>query len=1059
MPPSDGDEHAGVVTAPAHGPGIRDDGGHRNGDAAGADQRTADSWQASILRILVTPVEDTPGDLGHLQQQLQQAVLLSQRQPAARASVLPLRLQAILAEAASASELQHAVADLVQHFAVPLFLACSNCSARRLCLWEADLPVPGRFACGHACCVFAQRQCKPDGWDEDEEWRALFPMELLHAASATAAAAPPHGAPEAPDATAAEGRHALRANGQAHTHHSTGESPPQQHQPQRPQFSGGRGSSGRSVASGGRSDSQASMLETVKVQSGGAADPAGAGPARRAALPAKRPALALSEEEATSPGGMRYRDGWDAGRPPSKAARREVATAEVHAEGEEEGGSGLWGPQGAASAARAAAKPAAARPRASAGGDSPLAQQAAQRQQQAPWPRRQHSAEGFDQQVDEGGHGHGHGEDPSGGYPGNYQPRGRPPLPPQATRGYHAAPPGGRHSNDGSRSFHSDSQPSRGTGSPRHRGGEAAAGAAYTYSREPSAGYAPPAGRDTQWLQQPQGEGSHGRSSGERPRRAHDDALEQDTAAAGPAGACQRQQQQQQQHLSAAATVALLLQQQQRSLMQAATAAGQGLLMAPAQALELSDVQELLIAQQHQQQSMLPMAQQLVLVQGPQGITLQLAPAAASLDALGGGLSLQLGARTASPSLELAMAGNRMLGAVAQHSGSRANSGGSSRRTDRLPEAVRLGVGLEEEGEDEEVAPHPDNLKLRTGSAMQLAGQLLALRAAPPAARPALQPATRGGRGQARGRGGYARPGPARGGYGGPWMQDAGNGADDEDVGYGDQGGTDYCDEEDEYEQWQQQRRQQQQPPRQQQPLRPPPPQYDNDLMDGRQQRPFGGSLGHPGRAYGQYDAGVMDRRLSARASPAPQPLARAPASAVQPHGPQRQAARPGAVRPYGTAAQRSGGAAGGSRGKGHGARPGAARAYGTGAKRPLGDSDPSFMPASALVTGTGRARSYNRTVPSFADIVRHGLLSPGRIAFAVGNIKEEVDVEITRAGDIVHEGAAYPSISAFALAVLRSRNSDRQACDGWKEVRLNGVKMDVTRKQCLQRMFELGEL
>lgn len=114
---------------------------------------------------------------------------------------------------------------------------------------------------------------------------------------------------------------------------------------------------------------------------------------------------------------------------------------------------------------------------------------------------------------------------------------------------------------------------------------------------------------------------------------------------------------------------------------------------------------------------------------------------------------------------------------------------------------------------------------------------------------------------------------------------------------------------------------------------------------------------------------------------------------------------------------------------------------------------------AALAAAAQGKARSYNRTVPSFADIVRLGLFQPGRVRLTVGNIKDEVEVDVTPGGDIVHEGMAFPSISAFALVVLRSRNAERQACDGWKEVRFNGGKMEVLRKECLQKMFELGEL
>lgn len=40
--------------------------------------------------------------------------------------------------------------------------------------------------------------------------------------------------------------------------------------------------------------------------------------------------------------------------------------------------------------------------------------------------------------------------------------------------------------------------------------------------------------------------------------------------------------------------------------------------------------------------------------------------------------------------------------------------------------------------------------------------------------------------------------------------------------------------------------------------------------------------------------------------------------------------------------------------------------------------------------------------------------------------------------------GQEYPSISSFALHVLKTRNPDRRACDGWREVRLAGKRLEV---------------
>ena len=72
-----------------------------------------------------------------------------------------------------------------------------------------------------------------------------------------------------------------------------------------------------------------------------------------------------------------------------------------------------------------------------------------------------------------------------------------------------------------------------------------------------------------------------------------------------------------------------------------------------------------------------------------------------------------------------------------------------------------------------------------------------------------------------------------------------------------------------------------------------------------------------------------------------------------------------------------------------------------------------------------------------------------------MGNIKDEVEVDVTPGGDIVHEGMAFPSISAFALVVLRSRNAERQACDGWKEVSPGGA----CRRLCPSSRSECSEV
>jgi len=53
--------------------------------------------------------------------------------------------------------------------------------------------------------------------------------------------------------------------------------------------------------------------------------------------------------------------------------------------------------------------------------------------------------------------------------------------------------------------------------------------------------------------------------------------------------------------------------------------------------------------------------------------------------------------------------------------------------------------------------------------------------------------------------------------------------------------------------------------------------------------------------------------------------------------------------------------------------------------------------------------------------------------------------------GLIKYNNDEYQSISSFALAAARCRNPARQACDGWKEVRLNGSKLEIWRSAFLQ--------
>ena len=53
----------------------------------------------------------------------------------------------------------------------------------------------------------------------------------------------------------------------------------------------------------------------------------------------------------------------------------------------------------------------------------------------------------------------------------------------------------------------------------------------------------------------------------------------------------------------------------------------------------------------------------------------------------------------------------------------------------------------------------------------------------------------------------------------------------------------------------------------------------------------------------------------------------------------------------------------------------------------------------SGGVVGKDGKRVYNRTVPTFGDIISHGLFPPGPCRWTVGTIKEEVSVEVRPSG------------------------------------------------------------
>jgi len=108
-----------------------------------------------------------------------------------------------------------------------------------------------------------------------------------------------------------------------------------------------------------------------------------------------------------------------------------------------------------------------------------------------------------------------------------------------------------------------------------------------------------------------------------------------------------------------------------------------------------------------------------------------------------------------------------------------------------------------------------------------------------------------------------------------------------------------------------------------------------------------------------------------------------------------------------------------------------------------------STRPVRRPNTGGMSAHSsaaLERGKPSFADIVNGGVFPPGVYEFSVGTV-QGVTAQVMPGGSIMYAGEEHHSISSFALAAARSRNPQRQACDGWKEVRLNGRKLEAWRQ------------
>eukprot|EP00890_Picochlorum_soloecismus_P006045 jgi/Picsp_1/6441/NSC_03788-R1_protein len=99
--------------------------------------------------------------------------------------------------------------------------------------------------------------------------------------------------------------------------------------------------------------------------------------------------------------------------------------------------------------------------------------------------------------------------------------------------------------------------------------------------------------------------------------------------------------------------------------------------------------------------------------------------------------------------------------------------------------------------------------------------------------------------------------------------------------------------------------------------------------------------------------------------------------------------------------------------------------------------------------------RNKAKGQPSFSEIIKAGLMSPGPQKFCVG--QSEVTANIEEDGAIYFRGMRYRAVSKFALVVLRVRNPSRQSCDGWKEVSWNGEKLDSLRTRIHQQQSKTG--
>eukprot|EP00803_Ostreobium_quekettii_P003889 evm.model.scf_407EXC.2 EVM.evm.TU.scf_407EXC.2 scf_407EXC:14109-19988(-) len=117
-----------------------------------------------------------------------------------------------------------------------------------------------------------------------------------------------------------------------------------------------------------------------------------------------------------------------------------------------------------------------------------------------------------------------------------------------------------------------------------------------------------------------------------------------------------------------------------------------------------------------------------------------------------------------------------------------------------------------------------------------------------------------------------------------------------------------------------------------------------------------------------------------------------------------------------------------------------------------LDDLHEAGEPEECVVTGhTCPHKNEGGGRATFADVVNAGLICPGKYRWTVGQ-DQSVEVDISNDGAILYKDADYCSISSFALSVIRERNPGRRSCDGWKDVKWKGQRLEVLREQFLMQ-------